>query len=70
MIPAALLLTTSFFFKLITYIAYSLKKSQHFFMQSLPLYTSCLFSMLLNQDIVDIKNSDGICAPTFVENEF
>ena len=33
----------------------SLKDSQNFFIQSLPLHTSCLFSMLLNDDIVDIK---------------
>ena len=38
-------------------------------MQSLPLYTSCLFSMLLN-DIIDIEKPDGICSLTFVENEF
>ena len=35
-------------------------------MQSLPLYTSCLFSMLLNDDIVDIEKLDGMCLPTFV----
>ena len=39
-------------------------------MQSLPLYTSCLFSMLLNDNIVDVKKLDGICSPTFVVNEF
>ena len=31
---------------------------------------SCLFSMLLNDDIVDIKKPDGICLLTFVVNEF
>ena len=41
-------------------MACSLKDSQNFFIQSLSLYTSCLFSMLLNDDIVDIEKSDGI----------
>ena len=35
-------------------------------MQSLPLYTSCLFSMLLNDDIVDTEKLDGMSLPTFV----
>ena len=35
------------FLKLIIPIACSLKNLQNFFIQSLPLYTSCLFSMLL-----------------------
>ena len=26
--------------------------------------------MLLNDDIIDIEKSDGICLPTFVVNEF
>ena len=26
--------------------------------------------MVLNDDIVDIENPDGICSPTFVVNEF
>ena len=58
------------FFKLIIFIVSSLKDLQNFFMQSLPLYTSCLFSMLLNDNIEDIKKLDGICSPTFVVNEF
>ena len=33
-----------FLLKLIIFIVCSLKNSQNFFMQSLPLYTSCLFS--------------------------
>ena len=72
MIPAALLLTTSFFFflKLIIFIACSLKDSQNFLIQSLPLYTSCSFSMLLNEDIVNIEKRDGICSLTFVADEF
>ena len=49
-----------FFLKLIIFIACSLKDSQHFFIQLLPLYASCLFSMFLNEDIVDIEKPDGI----------
>ena len=39
-------------------------------MQSLPLYTSCLFSILLNNDILEIEKPDGICSPTIVVDEF
>ena len=72
MIPAALLLIILFFFflKLIIFIAYSFRYSQNLFIQSLPLYTSCLFSMLLSEDIVDIEKPDGICLLTFVVNKF
>ena len=35
-------------------------------MQSLALFTSCWFSLLLNENIVDIEKPDGICSPTFV----
>ena len=72
MILAALLLITSFFFflKLIIFVACFLKNSQNLFIQSLPLYTPCLFSMLLNEDIVDIEKPDGICSLTFVVDEF
>ena len=71
-IPAALLLETSFFFilKLIIFIACSLKDSQNFFMQSLPLCTSCLFPMILNDDIVDAEKSYGICFIAFVADKF
>ena len=31
------------------------------FIQSLRLYTSCLFSVILSDDIVDIEKADGIC---------
>ena len=47
-------------------ITCSLKDSQNVSMQSLPLHTSCLFSMLLNDDIVDIERLDGIWSPTFI----
>ena len=69
MIPAVLLLMISFFIFKINYLNF-LKDSQNFFIQTLPLHTSCLFSMLLNDNIVDIGKSDGICLPTFVVNEF
>ena len=59
-----------FFLNLIIFIVCSLKDSQIFFLQSLPLYTSCLFSMLLNHDIVDIERPNGIFSPAFVVNEF
>ena len=59
-----------FFLKLIIFIACSLKNSQNFFIQSLPLYISCLFSMLLKEDIVDTEKPDGICYLTFVVDEF
>ena len=39
-------------------------------MQSLLLYTSCLFSMLLSDNIVGIGKLDGICSGTFVLDEF
>ena len=38
----------------------SLKDSQNVFMQPLPLHISCLFSMLLNDDIVHIEKPDEI----------
>ena len=64
MIPASLLLTISFFIlKLIIFITCSLKDSQKFFWQSLFLYTPSLFSMLQNEDIVDIEKSDEVCSP-------
>ena len=59
MISAVPLLPTSFFFflNLIIFIVCSL------------LYTSCLFSVFLNDNIVDIQTPDGICSPTFVVDE-
>ena len=38
-------------------------------MQSFPLYTSYLFSMFLNGDIVGIEKLDGVFSFTFVVNE-
>ena len=45
----------------------SLKYSQNVFMQSLPLYISFLFSVSLNDDIVDIEKPDEY---TFVVDNF
>ena len=72
MIPTAILLIISFFFflKLIIFIACSVKNLQNFLMQSLPLYMSCLFSMLLDEDIADIEKPNGIYLLTFVVDEF
>ena len=44
--------------------------SQNFLMQYLPLYMSCLFFMLLNDDFEDFEKPDGICSLTFVVDEF
>ena len=70
-ISTALLLVNSFFLflKLIIFTACSLKDSQKFFIQSLPLYMSSLFSMLLNENIADIEKPDGIYLLTFAANE-
>ena len=46
-------------------IACTHKDLGNFFMQSSPLYLSCLFSMLLNDDIVDIAKPGGICLSAF-----
>ena len=67
MISALLLLIISFFKKII-FITCSLKYSQNIL--PLPMYTSCLFSMLLNEDIADIEKPDGICLLAFVVDEF
>ena len=45
-------------------IAYSFKNSQNFLIQSL-----CLFSMLLNEDIVDTEKPDGIGSLNYVADE-
>lgn len=48
----------------------SLKDSENLFMQSLPLYATCLFSIHLNDDIVNNQKSDGISLATFSVDEF
>ena len=65
-------IVNNFFFYLfkIDYLHCSLKGLQNFFMQFLPLYGSCLFSMLLSDNIVDIERPDGTCLPTFFGDEF
>ena len=45
------------FYEIIYLTTCSLKDSQIFLAQSLPLYTSCLSLMLSNNDIVDIEKS-------------
>ena len=65
-----LLITLILLFKTIISITCSLKGSQNFFMQSLPMYTSCLFSLLLNDNIVDIEKPDETGSVTFVVDEF
>ena len=71
-IHAALLFITSFLFflKLIIFTVHTLKNTKNVVIQSLPPYTPCLFSMLLNEDIVDIEKSDEIYSFTFVVDEF
>ena len=39
-------------------------------MESLTLHISCLFFVSQNDDITDIKKSDGICSSTFVVDDF
>ena len=51
-----------FILKLIIFIACFLKDLQSF------LYTSFLFSMLLNDNIVDLEKSDGVCSLTSAIN--
>ena len=75
MIPATLYLIVSFFFffKLLIFIVCSLKDSQNFFIffiKSLPLHTSSLFSMLLNKDLVGIEKPAGNCYFTFAVDNF
>ena len=61
----------SFFqYKISIFIAFSLKNSQDFFILSLPKYTSCLFYILLNEDIADIEKPYGIYLLTSVADAF
>ena len=39
-------------------------------MQSLALYTSCLFSLSLNDNIVGIEKLEGLCLLTFTVDEY
>ena len=47
----------------------SYNNSQNFFIQSLPVYTLQLFSMLLNEDLMGIEKPDHISSLTFVIDE-
>ena len=38
-------------------------------MQFLPLDTSCIFSLLLNDDIIDTEKPDEICSQNFFEDD-
>ena len=75
MVLAALLSMTKeqqefIYLKLLILITCSLKDSQNFFIHSLSLHTSCVFSLLLNEDTVDFEKPNGICLLTFVLYEF
>ena len=59
-----------FFSKFIIFIAFSLKNSRNFVIQSLSLYTSCSFSIPLNVHIVDIEYPRRVYSPTFVVDNF
>ena len=69
MIPAGFLIVIPFFsfLKLIIFIACSLKGSEYFFIESLPLYSSCLCSMVLNEHVVHIEKPDEIFPLTVVD---
>ena len=47
-----------------------MKIHKKIFVQSLPLYTSCLFSISLNDNIVDIEKPYGICSFSSAEDDF
>ena len=49
---------------------HSYKVSQNFFIQSSALQTSWLFSMILNNDIVETEEPGGICSLIFFVYEF
>ena len=73
MIPSALLLITFFILlKLIIFLACSLKNSQNIFIQSFPLYTSCLFSIIMlvfytfRWWYCRHSKTDVICSPFFL----
>ena len=65
-----LIISLSFFLKLVLSITWSLKDSQKLSIQPLSLYASCLSYMHLSDDIVDIEKPDGICSPSLVVDEF
>ena len=59
-----------FFFLILTiFIVCSFNNSQNLFVQSLPVFTLHLFSMLLNEDLVGIEKPEKISSLTFVIDE-
>ena len=59
-----------FISKLFIFIAWSLKDSQTFLMQSSPLFTSCLFLIPSDVHLVDIDYTQGIRSLTYVVDDF
>ena len=55
---------------LIIFITCSVKDLENFFKQYLLLYTSCLFFVALNGNIVGIEITEGICSLNFAVDEF
>ena len=72
MIPFLLLFFNNFVFLFLklSSLGALLRIQKNFFMQSLPLYTSYLFSLSLNYDIGDILKPGGICLSTSVVDDF
>ena len=68
MVTVALLLRTSFFFLInkLYSLRYVLKIHKTFSYDHYLCTDPAYFYMLLNDDIVDIEKTDGICSPTFV----
>ena len=60
----------SFFKVLIVSIVWSFNGLQNVFIQSSSLYTSWVFFMLLNDNIVEIEKRDEISSVTFVVDDF
>ena len=58
------------FLKLVILIVCSLKESKQFCMQLSSLYTSCVFSILTNSQIIGIEYLQGIYSSPLVMNEF
>ena len=52
------------------FIACSIKDSQILSMQSLRLYTVCLFSTPQNVHIASIEYPQGLCSPIFAVDDF
>ena len=72
MIPAVRLLIILFlsFLKLIIFVSFTFQDPQNVSMNVLPLHTSYLFSLSLNDDIVDIEKPYRVCSLTFVVEDY